>query len=63
MLAGALQPQVLGQARAEIRDQHLSPELARTLLGWQSQIPLEQGLQQTITWYRSYLPENHGRVG
>jgi CDP-glucose 4,6-dehydratase len=58
----ALPPIVLGEARAEIRDQHLCAEQARTTLGWQAQIPLEQGLVQTIAWYRDYLSRSDVRA-
>lgn len=60
--AEALLPQVLGQAKAEIRDQHLSTALAQQTLGWTSQITLEQGLATTITWYRDYLRVHDVRV-
>ncbi len=32
--------------------------LARELLGWTPKIPFEQGLQQTIDWYRRAMDEN-----
>jgi dTDP-glucose 4,6-dehydratase len=33
--------------------------LAKTLLGWEPQIPLRDGLTRTITWFRSQLPTPH----
>lgn len=53
--AEALQPVILGEAKSEIRDQHLASELAHATLGWRARIPLEQGLTQTLPWYREYV--------
>jgi GDP-L-fucose synthase len=36
----------------------LSVDLARELLGWQARIPLDQGLAQTLAWYRDALGAN-----
>jgi CDP-glucose 4,6-dehydratase len=50
-----LEPEVLGQARDEIKDQYLDATLARTKLGWTVQFGLESGLANTVDWYRSYF--------
>ncbi len=34
--------------------------LARSLLGWMPEVPLEQGLAQTIAYFRTALPEDMG---
>ncbi len=48
-------PRILNEASAEIRRQFLDCTKARTSLGWSSRYPLEQGLRQTIDWYRGNL--------
>jgi CDP-glucose 4,6-dehydratase len=50
-----LEPVVLGQVSAEIRDQYLSADKARTRLGWQASLSLKDGLKKTIDWYRAFL--------
>lgn len=50
-----LEPLVEGQATHELQRQHLSSEKARRLLGWAPTVTLEDGLNATIEWYRSYL--------
>ncbi|MEI6231705.1 MAG: NAD-dependent epimerase/dehydratase family protein [Planctomycetota bacterium] len=39
----------------EIDAQYLSVDKIHAKLGWRAEIPLEQGLAQTIEWYRSHL--------
>jgi CDP-glucose 4,6-dehydratase len=53
-----LEPVILNQARAEIRDQYLDSTKARTRLGWSPRFTLEQGLERTIRWYRGFLEAN-----
>ena len=53
-----LEPIILNEVRAEIKDQYLSSAKARELLGWEARYSLEKGLQKTITWYREFLREN-----
>ncbi len=50
-----LEPVVLGTARAEIQNQYLSAEKARRLLGWHPRYTLEEGLDETIAWYRTFF--------
>ncbi|RMF91734.1 MAG: NAD-dependent epimerase/dehydratase family protein [Nitrospinota bacterium] len=50
-----LEPHILNQARAEIRDQHLDASKAKRLLHWKAQYSLEEGLSRTIDWYRAFL--------
>jgi CDP-glucose 4,6-dehydratase len=50
-----LEPEILASAEGEIETQVLSFEKASTLLGWQPQYRLEDGLPETIDWYRAYL--------
>lgn len=57
MDSGHIAPVILNQARGEIRQQYLSAAKARTRLGWQAAYTLEQGLQETIAWYRHFFAE------
>ncbi len=50
-----LEPEVLDQAKGEIRDQSLSAAKARKLLDWSSEWDLERGIEETVAWYRDYL--------
>ena len=58
-LAGTadLEPIVLNAAPNEIPHQYLSAEKARRELAWAPTCTLEQGLVETIDWYRSYFQE------
>ena len=50
-----VQPIILNQAKAEIRDQYLDSGKARRLLGWAPLYNLKKGLTETIKWYKDFL--------
>lgn len=50
-----LQPVILNEAKAEIPHQYLSAAKARELLDWRAQSTVEDGLRETIAWYRDYF--------
>jgi CDP-glucose 4,6-dehydratase len=50
-----LRPKILNQAKSEIRHQYLSAEKARTILDWRPHYTLDEGLGETIAWYRDYF--------
>ena len=50
-----LEPRILDEARAEIKDQYLDSRKARERLGWAPKWSLEAGLVETIAWYRRFL--------
>jgi CDP-glucose 4,6-dehydratase len=50
-----VEPNVLGRAEHEIRDQWLSAERARTELGWAAKVSMDDGLARTVSWYRDVL--------
>lgn len=52
-----LKPQILNEAKEEIRDQSLDSKKARKILGWSPLFDLEEGLQRTVQWYMSYLKQ------
>lgn len=55
MGCGHLEPLIRNTAEAEIRHQSLSAAKAHRLLGWKTEIGLDEGLARTIAWYRSCL--------
>ncbi len=50
-----LEPVLLGSAPNEIQNQYLSSERAHKLLGWQPQHTLEEGLRETMAWYKEMM--------
>ena len=50
-----LEPEVRNEAVNEIREQYLSAERARKILGWRPLFTLDEGLTATIAWYRDFL--------
>ena len=50
-----LQPVILNNAPNEIQDQYLSSEKAHKLLGWKPQYTLEEGLRETMAWYKEVI--------
>jgi CDP-glucose 4,6-dehydratase len=50
-----LEPVILDQVRAEIRDQYLDSSKARRVLGWTPRHSLDQGLTKTVSWYVNFL--------
>jgi CDP-glucose 4,6-dehydratase len=50
-----LQPIVLNEANAEIPAQHLSAARARRELGWAPRFSMQDGLTETVDWYKNYF--------
>ena len=50
-----LEPVILNQAKSEILEQTLSSEKAERLLNWHPQYSVEQGLAETVEWYKGYF--------
>lgn len=50
-----IKPRILNEAKHEIRDQYLSIEKAKRALGWKPRYGLNEGLKETIEWYKEYL--------
>lgn len=55
IMGADVKPSVLNQASNEIREQSLSSEKARTLIGWSARHTLDEGLAVTVEWYREFL--------
>jgi len=50
-----LEPVILNQSINEIKHQYLSANKARKILNWQPNYTLEQGLLETIEWYKEFF--------
>ena len=57
LLGSRLKPDIRRSARGEILHQYLSSQKAARVLGWRPAYALEDGLQETIAWYRRLLCE------
>ena len=51
----SLEPIVLNQASREIPREYLDCSKARRVLEWQPRYTVEDGLRETISWYRAHL--------
>jgi CDP-glucose 4,6-dehydratase len=56
MQSSYLQPVILNQASNEIPKQYLDCSKARKVLGWTARYTLNEGLMETIDWYRASEP-------
>jgi len=54
-MGSTLEPRILGQATGEIDRQYLDSSVARRELGWTPRVTLEDGLMDTVGWYREHL--------
>jgi len=52
-----LEPVVMNDAPNEIPHQYLSAAKARRDLGWKSGYTMEQGMAETVAWYRQYFAD------
>lgn len=50
-----LEPVVLNQDSGEGREHYLSSAKARRRLGWMPQYSIDEGLRETVAWYRAYM--------
>lgn len=49
------EPKILGKATNEIKHQYLSARKAKSMLNWLPNFTLEEGLKETIDWYKMFL--------
>lgn len=55
LMGSDLEPDIRNEATNEIRQQYLSAEKARRLLGWHPLFTLDEGLRHTIVWYQEFF--------
>ena len=55
LMGSELQPEIRNEAVNEIRKQYLNASKAKQLLGWSPLFTLEQGLENTIAWYKEFF--------
>jgi CDP-glucose 4,6-dehydratase len=55
LMGTSLKPEIRNEATHEIHRQYLSAAKARRILGWSPTLTLDEGLDRTISWYRSFL--------
>jgi len=53
-----LKPRILGSASGEIIHQYLSSHKSRDRLSWNARFSLDEGLEQTVGWYRKFFAED-----
>jgi len=53
-----VKPKILNEAKNEIQSQYLSAEKAKKVLGWSAKINMDEGLKETVQWYKEYLKNN-----
>jgi CDP-glucose 4,6-dehydratase len=55
MHQGNIEPIILNEAVGEIHSQYLSSQKAFDKLNWEPQYSLEDGLLETIAWYKTFF--------
>lgn len=55
LMNSPLEPKILATATNEIPHQYLSAKKAREVLGWQPRFTLDEGLINTIAWYKEFF--------
>jgi CDP-glucose 4,6-dehydratase len=55
IMESEFEPKILGKASNEIKHQYLSAQKARSRLNWLPNYTLEQGLRETVEWYKLFL--------
>jgi CDP-glucose 4,6-dehydratase len=53
-----IEPVILNQAQAEIRDQYLDCSKAKRMLNWAPRFTMEAGLEETTHWYLEYFAKS-----
>jgi CDP-glucose 4,6-dehydratase len=59
----SIEPVIVADAVGEIPEQHLSARKARELLGWAPAYSLDEGLAETVEYYRDLLAASGSPAG
>lgn len=62
LMGSMLQPDIRNEASNEIHHQSLSAAKARRLLGWRPLFTLDEGLRETVQWYKEFLAHDCSHV-
>lgn len=62
VMGSDLEPTILNEAKAEIHDQTLSSEKAGRLLAWKPLYTIEEGMSETVEWYKQYFKTHADRL-
>jgi CDP-glucose 4,6-dehydratase len=57
LMGSSVKPDVRNEASHEIKHQYLSAAVARRDLDWKPTFTLDDGLRQTISWYRAFFQD------
>lgn len=55
IMGSDIKPKILGKAKHEIKHQYLSAQKARSMLNWHPHYTLEEGLGETVDWYKLFF--------
>jgi CDP-glucose 4,6-dehydratase len=58
-----LEPRILNEASHEIPRQYLDCAKARRMMGWRPSFTMDEGLRETIEWYRERLTGTDSPAG
>lgn len=53
-----IEPIILNEVKDEIKEQYLTCKKAKEMLSWKPKFSLEEGLKETIIWYKNYFSPN-----
>ena len=53
VMGSGLEPDVRSSASGELKEQYLDASAAGSRLGWQAEVPLREGIERTVAWYRA----------
>ena len=53
-----LEPKILNEAKNEIQVQYLDWTKAKRILGWEPKHNLDEGLKETLQWYRDFFSKH-----
>lgn len=55
LMKAKIETKILNISSGEIKHQYLSSQKSKTVLNWQAEFSIEQGLVETIDWYKNFF--------